>query len=200
VSEYTLTPVSSPAQATKAKKKRVLRRSEDRRPELIDAALQEFARRGYYGTPTTAIAARAGISQAYLFRLYPTKEDLYVACVSEAYGRVRDEFERAGAAHRDDPEAALEAMAEAYDRLLGDGDMLVNQLHSYAACQEPAIREAVHENFGAIVDTVREVSGASDEEVQAFIARGMLMNVIGAIGASDSNATWVRTITCEEPS
>lgn len=183
--------------SAKPAEKRMLRRSEDRRPELLDAALVEFSRKGFYGTPTTAIAARAGISQAYLFRLYPTKEELYVACVAEAYGRVREEFARAGAPHRGDPEAALDAMAEAYDAMLGEGDMLVNQLHSYAACQEPAIREAVHENFGAIVETVREVSGASDEEVQRFIAHGMLLNVIGAIGASERDDPWVKTMTCE---
>ena len=182
----------------KEKAPRVLRRSEDRRPELVDAALVEFARRGLYGTPTTAIAARAGISQAYLFRLYPTKEDLFIACVAQAYGRVRDEFARAGEPHRGDPEAAMAAMAEAYDRMLEDGTMLVNQLHSYAACQEPAVREAVQENFGAIVDTVREVSGAPDETVQAFIAHGMLMNVIGAIGVADSQAPWARALRCEE--
>lgn len=195
MSEYTLTPVNA-ASTIEKKKKRVLRSSEDRRPELVDAALVEFSRKGLYGTPTTAIAARAGISQAYLFRLYPTKEDLFVACVAEAFGRVREEFERAGEPHRGDPVAALEAMGEAYDRMLGEGDMLVNQLHSYAACQEPAVRDAVQENFGAIVDTVRDVSGAPDEEVQAFIAHGMLMNVIGAIGASGSNAQWVKTVTC----
>ena len=180
------------------KSPRVLRRSEDRRPELVDAALIEFARKGLYGTPTTAIAARAGISQAYLFRLFPTKEDLFIACLNQAYGRVRDEFARAGEPHRGEPEAAIGAMAEAYDRMLEDGTMLANQLHSYAACQEPAVREAVQENFGAIVETIREVSGAPDEAVQAFVARGMLMNVMGAIGVAGSDAPWVRALKCED--
>ena len=192
--------MSSSPTPSKVGSKRVLRRSEDRRPELLDAALVEFSRKGLYGTPTTAIAARAGISQAYLFRLYPTKEDLYIACLAEAYGRVREEFERVGKPHRGDAEAAMEAMGEAYDRMLEDGTMLVNQLHSYAACQEPAVREAVQENFGAIVETVREISGAPDEEVQAFIAHGMLMNVIGAIGVADSRAPWARALRCEEAS
>ena len=192
--------MSSSPTPSKAGSKRVLRRSEDRRPELLDAALVEFSRKGLYGTPTTAIAARAGISQAYLFRLYPTKEDLYVACLAEAYGRVREEFERVGKPYRGDPEAAMEAMGEAYDRMLEDGTMLVNQLHSYAACQEPAVREAVQENFGAIVETVREISGAPDEAVQAFIAHGMLMNVIDAIGVAGSRAPWARALRCEEAS
>lgn len=192
--------MSSSPRASKTGSARVLRRSEDRRPELIDAALVEFSRKGLYGTPTTAIATRAGISQAYLFRLYPTKEDLYIACLAEAFGRVREEFERVGEPHRGDPEAAMEAMGEAYDRMLEDGTMLVNQLHSYAACQEPAVREAVQENFGAIVDTVRDLSGAPDEEIQAFIAHGMLMNVIGAIGVADSRAPWARALRCEDGS
>ncbi|MFM9127021.1 MAG: TetR/AcrR family transcriptional regulator [Solirubrobacterales bacterium] len=189
-----MSQVSTP----KKKAPRVLRRSEDRRPELVDAALVEFARKGLYGTPTTAIAARAGISQAYLFRLFPTKEDLFIACVEQAYERVRDELARAGEPHRGDPEAALDAMGDAYDGMLEDGTMLANQLHSYAACQEPAVREAVQENFGAIVETIREVSGASDEAVQAFVAHGMLMNVIGAIGVADSEAPWARALRCEE--
>ena len=176
---------------------RVLRRSEERRPELVEAALVEFARKGLYGTPTTAIAVRAGISQAYLFRLFPTKEDLFIACLNQAYGRVRDEFARAGEPHRGDPEAAIGAMADAYDRMLEDGTMLANQLHSYAACQEPAVREAVQENFGAIVETIREVSGAPDEEVQAFVAHGMLMNIIGAIGVADSQDPWAKALRCE---
>ena len=192
--------MSSSPTPSKVGSKRVLRRSEDRRPELLDAALVEFSRKGLYGTPTTAIAARAGISQAYLFRLYPTKEDLYVACLAEAYGRVREEFERVGKPYRGDPEAAMEAMGEAYDRMLEDGTMLVNQLHSYAACQEPAVREAVQEKFGAIVETVREISGAPDEAVQAFIAHGMLMNVIDAIGVAGSRAPWARALRCEEAS
>jgi len=188
----------SKASAPQEKATRVLRRSEDRRPEVVDAALVEFARRGLYGTPTTAIATRAGISQAYLFRLYPTKEDLFIACVAQAFGGVREELARAGEPHRGEPEAAMEAMAEAYDRMLADGTMLVNQLHSYAACQEPAVRGAVQENFGAIVQTVREVSGAPDEAVQAFIAHGMLMNVIDAIGVADSEDPWARALRCEE--
>ena len=54
-----------------------IRQSADvRRASILRAAIVEFARSGYAGTSTEAIAARAGISQPYLFRLFGTKKDL----------------------------------------------------------------------------------------------------------------------------
>jgi AcrR family transcriptional regulator len=42
---------------------------------VLNAAIVEFARAGYAGTSTEAIATRAGISQPYLFRLFGTKKE-----------------------------------------------------------------------------------------------------------------------------
>jgi len=51
----------------------------ERRTSVLAAAITEFARSGYAGTSTEAVASRAGISQPYLFRLFGTKKDLFVA-------------------------------------------------------------------------------------------------------------------------
>jgi AcrR family transcriptional regulator len=51
----------------------------ERRVAVLSAAVTEFAKSGYAGTSTDAIAARAGISQPYLFRLFGTKKDLFIA-------------------------------------------------------------------------------------------------------------------------
>ncbi len=53
--------------------------AEERRTSVLAAAVTEFARSGYAGTSTEAIAHRAGISQPYLFRLFGTKKDLFIA-------------------------------------------------------------------------------------------------------------------------
>ncbi|MSW96156.1 MAG: TetR family transcriptional regulator, partial [Actinobacteria bacterium] len=111
---------------------RVLRRAEDRREELLAAAQHEFAGRGFYGTPTADIARRAGISHAYLFRLFRTKEELFIACVERCHAMVLDAFRMAAAPHSGDTDAAFVAMAEAYMRLLSETDLLANQLHSHA--------------------------------------------------------------------
>ena len=53
--------------------------ADERRTSVLAAAVTEFARSGYAGTSTEAIAQRAGISQPYLFRLFGTKKDLFIA-------------------------------------------------------------------------------------------------------------------------
>ena len=49
---------------------------QERRVEVPAAALSEFALGGLHGTSTEAIAKRAGISHAYLFRLFGTEKQL----------------------------------------------------------------------------------------------------------------------------
>src|SRR3954469_17045415 len=67
--------------ATATTTKRHLSTAEERREAVLEAAMDVFAERGFLGTPTMPIAKAAGISQAYLFRLFPTKEELVLAVV-----------------------------------------------------------------------------------------------------------------------
>ena len=177
---------------------RKLQTAEERREDVLAAARQEFARRGYYGTPTTDIAKAAGISQAYLFRLFPTKEELFVGCVERTNADIVGAFTRAAAPHAGTPEAALAAMGDAYDELLLNTDMLLCQLHGYAACQEPAIRIAVRHGYKELVELVQHLSGAPDEEIQRFFAKGMLLNTLAATGAHELDEPWARALMCDQ--
>lgn len=169
---------------------RKLRTSESRREDVLEAALGCFAAKGYAGTPTAEIAKAAGISQAYLFRIFPTKRELYIACVGRCMGSVREAFRRAAAPHAGDPEAMLAAMASTYHDLLGDRTMLLAQLQAYAASGDPEIGDAVRREFGRIVDVVRELTGAEDARISAFFATGMLLTVIAAMGAHELDEPW----------
>jgi len=53
----------------------------ERREEIIEAAFDAFSETGLDGTSTETIARRVGISQPYLFRLFGTKKELFVAAV-----------------------------------------------------------------------------------------------------------------------
>ena len=101
-----------------------------RREELTEIALRHFAEGGYHGTSTEAIAREAGISQPYLFRLFRTKKELFLACSDACYARVGQVFSDAVAA---DPENPFDAMGAAYEsRLLPDRHALLFHMQGYA--------------------------------------------------------------------
>lgn len=162
--------------------------ADERRTMVIAAAVSEFARRGLDGTSTETIAARAGISQPYLFRLFPTKQALFLAAVERAFARVVESFERvsdglSGA-------AALNAMGVSYGSLIGDRDLLLLQLHAYAAASYPEIRLVVREGYAQVVAYVAERTGSGAEELRAFFGMGMLCNVVAALGLDDVEDLW----------
>jgi AcrR family transcriptional regulator len=160
--------------------------ADERRADVIAAASREFAARGFAGTSTQAIAERAGVSQPYLFQLFGTKKDLFIAAVRTCFGRTKSTFEAAGraaAAESTDPEHILEAMGCSYHDLLRDRDMLRMQLHAYAACDDPDIRTVVREEWTKLHETVARVSGARPGDLHHWFAEGMLLNVAAALGS-----------------
>ena len=111
----------------------------ERREMVLEAAVAEFAVHGLAGTSTEDVARRAGISQPYLFRLFPTKKALFLALVERCFQRVQDTFVAAAGDLTGDE--ALTAMADSYTRLLDDRTLLLLQMQIYAACSDPEIRD-----------------------------------------------------------
>ena len=70
---------------------RTRKSAEERREEIVAIAIEQFALSGYKGTSTEAIAREAGISQPYLFRLFKTKRDLFLACYDVSHERILDD-------------------------------------------------------------------------------------------------------------
>jgi AcrR family transcriptional regulator len=175
---------------------RTLSTAEARREELLEAAERVFAMRGYHGTPTTEVAKAAGISQAYLFRLFPTKLELFVACVDRCFARTAELFREAARQGRIDGVDPLDAMGHAYGQMLKDSDrrLLHLQMQTYAASAEPAVREAAQRGYAALFELVERESGADDEAMRAWFGVGMLMNVMAAIGALEVDAPWTRAL------
>jgi AcrR family transcriptional regulator len=166
--------------------------ADERRAEVIAAAITEFAARGYAGGSTQAIAKRVGVSQPYLFQLFGTKRDLFLAAVRDCFGRIRTRFEASAAEARARTDAVgtiLVAMGLTYHELLRDRDMLRLQLQAYAACDDPVIREAVRAEWTRMYDTVARASGADEIALHHWFAEGMLLNVAASIADIDTAAT-----------
>jgi AcrR family transcriptional regulator len=178
---------------------RTLSTAEERREEILQAAERVFAARGLHGTPTMEIAKAAGISQAYLFRLFPTKAELFMALVERCNERIFRTFTEAAATARAAGEPVLTAMGMAYIGLLGDRNLLLNQLNAHAASDDPAIRDQVRRGFARLVELVERESGAGAEEVRMFFAQGMLLNVMAAIEAQDVDEHWAQVLLKPPP-
>lgn len=165
----------------------------ERRDALIEAAVHHFAHGGLQGTKVSAIAADVGVAQPYVFSLFPTKRDLFLAAVDRCFAKVATVFEEAIAAFekngpQEPEEDAMKAIGLAYiDRIIGNPDLLLLQMQAYAACgDDPGIQVAVRRDFARLVDLVRRLSGVTDdEELDGFFQIGMWCNVAAALGVEE---------------
>jgi AcrR family transcriptional regulator len=167
-------PASGPAPPSRRKS------AEERREEILAVALEHFAIGGYRGTSTEVIAREAGISQPYLFRLFRTKRELFLACDDRACAKVLDAFRRAAA---EAPEGErLAAMGRAYvEELLPDRHAILMLMQGYAAVADPEIQEHVRRAYGRVVTEVARLAGAEPQDVWGFFANGMLLNIVAAL-------------------
>src|ERR671924_965242 len=112
----------------------------ERRDEILEAALVEFAAHGLDGGSTEAIARTVGISQPYVFRLFGTKKELFMATVERCMRGTLEMFRTASAGLTG--EAALRAIGDAYvQRLASDPTYFHAQMQAYAASDDPDIRD-----------------------------------------------------------
>src|SRR3954471_13074098 len=112
---------------------RQLSTADARREEILEAAMAVFAERGFRGASTAEVARAAGLSQAYLFKLFPTKGALVVAVVERCHERTLAGFHAAADEARVSGEDPLEAMGRAYVAMLADSSALLAQLQAHAA-------------------------------------------------------------------
>ncbi len=171
----------------------------ERRDALVEAAIHEFAHGGLHGTPVDRIARRVGVAQPYVFSLFGSKRDLFLAAVERGFEHVAAVFTRAAAEF--DPATAppdtgvLTAMGKAYMEMVADDrDVLMLQHHAYAACDDEVIRTRVRACFARLVAHVVALTGAPAAEVDEFFRYGMWCNVAAAMGVTDLSADgdWLR--------
>jgi AcrR family transcriptional regulator len=155
--------------------------SEERREQVLQAATHEFAHRGYHAASTAAIAAQAGISQPYIYALFPNKRELFLAAQARMIAHLRQTFVEA-ARGLEDPEERLRAMGMAYRPLIeANPDELLLQMQGHATARDPEIGPAIASSFKSLYEDILRVSGASPAEVSSFFACGMLINITTAL-------------------
>jgi AcrR family transcriptional regulator len=164
---------------------------------VLNAAIVEFARSGYAGTSTEAIASRAGISQPYLFRLFGTKKELFIATYTMVASRIEEAF--MAVTRELQGEEAMIAMGMAYQELLEDPDLLQVQLHGFvAAAADADIASACQDTFRRLWRLVDGATHADPAVIRQFFAQGMLCNVLAAIDLRSVEERWAQSFFDED--
>jgi len=157
--------------------------ADERREQVIAAAVHEFAEQGYQAASTAAIARRAGISQPYIYALFPSKQDLFIAVHDHVIGRIHRAFAEA-AQRGGTPAEKLDRMGELYPTLIADRYALLVQLQTYAT-GDPVIQAHAARGYRRLYDEVVRLSGAEPVQVSLFFACGMLANVTTSLGLQE---------------
>lgn len=157
---------------------------EQRRQQVVDAAVHEFAAHGYHAASTGAIARRAGVSQPYIYALFADKKTLFLRCQRRVVDHIRRTFRQAAGDSRG--EDALGRMGRAYRDLLADRTELLCQLQGYAAAGDADIRDAVSTGYRNLFDEVVDITGEAPGRVAEFFARGMYLNIVAALELPES--------------
>ena len=111
----------------------------ERRAQLIEVAISVFGKRGFRGATTKAIADAAGISEATIFRHFPSKADLYIAAFRQRTGVGTEQFVGmlADLAERREDEELLRALGRAM--LIGyEQDRDLHRMLLYARLDQDA--------------------------------------------------------------
>ncbi|NJP66843.1 TetR/AcrR family transcriptional regulator [Streptomyces sp. ventii] len=168
--------------------------AEERQEAVVRAALAEFARGGYAGTSTSAIARRVGVSQPYLFRLFPDKRAIFLAAAARCCDQIRVRLAEASDGLA--PDEAGRAMGEAYAQLTADREQLLFQMQMYAAAGvaeesgDHDFAEQLRRGWGEVWDLVHLRLGAEDGRTVGFMGQGMLINALLALNLPAGHRAW----------
>ena len=179
-----------------ASRKIALSTSEARREVVIQAAMTVFASNGYLGTPVVDVAKKARISPAYVFKLFPSKQELFVAALERCFEVILAALAKGADESVDQAaDSLLYAMGGAYAALIADRKLLLLQIHAQSAAGVPEIGKAFRRGLASIVSYVKARSNASDELVQRFMAYGQLCHLITTTGLDADKSSWARILT-----
>jgi TetR/AcrR family transcriptional regulator len=154
-----------------------------RRELILESATEVFGERGFAGTTTDRVAQAAGISQPYVVRMFGTKEQLFVEVLQRALERMLDAFEHG--LHDGSGDHPEMRMGRAYFDLVTDRGTLLSLMQAFIMGSDPVIGPIARAGFERVYTFLRDDAGMTEEQIQAFLASGMLANTLLALRMAD---------------
>lgn len=113
-----------------------------RRRQLLDVALDQFAARGFHATSMVEIAAAAGVTKPVLYQHFTSKRQLYLELLDDVGTQLMDAIGKATAGARG-PHAQVEAGFRAYVDFMNARRQAFPLLFGSGARRDPEFAEAV---------------------------------------------------------
>jgi AcrR family transcriptional regulator len=157
----------------------------DRREQILEIATGLFARQGFQGTTTKQIAEGSGVTEALIFRHFPSKEELYWAVIQRKINAagVRERMRERLDARGSDLEVISGLAAEILERRAKD--QTLSRLLLYSALENHRLshrffRTYVAEYYEVLAEFIRRriANGQFRRLDPLLAARGFLGMVI----------------------
>ena len=132
--------------------------AEERRAAVLDTACRVFSRCSYRAATTAEIAREAGVTEPILYRHFASKQALYLACIDDAWERIRAAWDEAVAAEPD-PAAWTQAMSTAFFQFKEQRSAVATLwLHALTESgDDPEIRKYLRRHLREVHDFVADV-------------------------------------------
>ena len=166
--------------------------AQERRAEILEAALAVFSRRGYHPTSIDEIAQAAGISKALIYEHFASKEQLHVSLIEMYAGELLERVAAAGAPGPDASrrlEAGLDAVFAFVEERRGAWVMLFRET---ADPETAAVLDRVTVGVGALVaELIAQDPGARNSPVD-IERRDQAIEMIAQmiVGSTQALANW----------
>lgn len=163
-----------------------LGKSNDRKEDILTAAVTVFARKGYYSATTADIAKKASVSQPHVYNFFKNKEELLIAALIRSWDNILQAFED----EQGDFKEIEKQFTVAYEKLMKtQEDEILLQVQALAI-REERIQSVMQDGFRRIKTYVTmrfHESGPDDvsDRVINFLARGMLCNISLSLNMPD---------------
>lgn len=158
-----------------------------RRRTILDPAIVEFAKGGYWGTSTETIGRSAGVSQPYVMRIFGTKAELFRLAFERALQIATDSERSAG-----HPPASTD-LGAGQGRAADRHDAMMVLLHGFAhGSTDSQLHDQARAGMAALYSMALEATSALEDDeddaprATATLAGGLLAHLLSSMDAAES--------------
>jgi len=154
----------------------------ENRERVLDTAAKLFRERGFDGIGVADLMKSAGLTHGAFYGQFGSKEDLMAQACARAFEESRDNWQRVADRASGDPLAALMRayLSTAHRDHPGEG-CVVAALGTEASRQGPALRRAVTEGVGSLVDKLTGLVPGRSKAAKRERALATFAAMVGAL-------------------